>query len=153
MFILTHGSLCSLGFSRFCQSSKSQLKVPKQVTSAVPGPSCVTVMYVEFCPIALFLWGSRQPDYQENFLLYPVLDFCSFCLQGVFGCPCLLMFFNGFLCSSLSSKVLPSQISMTHYEFFVFFIITKLMAEVRLGQATGCRAWGTECVRWEYWKV
>lgn len=30
-------------------------------------------MYVWFCSILLFLWGSRQLDYQEDFLLYSVL--------------------------------------------------------------------------------
>lgn len=88
----------------------------------------------------LFLGGSRQPDYPEDFLLYSVLEFCSFCLQEAFGYPCLLMIFDGFLRCSLHSKVPTSEISMTHYEFCVLFVITKLMAEVSLGQAAGCGA-------------
>lgn len=46
-----------------------------------------------------------------------------------------------------------SYLSNKHYEFCVLFLITKLMAEVSLGQAAGHGAWGSECVRWECGQV
>lgn len=63
-----------------------------------------------------------------------------------------LMGFDVFL-SSLFTLQQSSYLSNKHYECCVLFIITKLMAEVSLGQATGHRAWGSECVRWECGQV
>lgn len=99
------------------------------------------------CPVPVGLWAASFAAGLPALLL----DFCSFCLQEVFGYPCLLMIFDGFLRCSLYSTVPTSQISVTHCEFCVFFIITKLMAEVSLGQVAG--AWGSECVRWECGQV